>query len=150
MGFSAGGHLASTGVTHFKKAVIENNNNTNLRPDFAILAYPVISMKDSLTHADSRKNLLGLNPSKEIINEFSNEMQVDTNTPPTYITHASDDNVVDVDNSILFYEQLRRNKVPVELHIYQKGGHGFVFQPQNDNWMIPLFRWMKNSKWINN
>jgi acetyl esterase/lipase len=150
MGFSAGGHLASTGVTHFKKAVIENSNNTNLRPDFAILVYPVISMKDSLTHADSRRNLLGRNLSKEIINEFSNEMHVDANTPPTYITHASDDNVVDVDNSILFYEQLRRNKVPAELHIYQKGGHGFVFQPQNDNWMMPLFRWMKNSKWINN
>ena len=150
MGFSAGGHLASTGATHFKKAVIENNNNTNLRPDFAILVYPVISMKDSLTHADSRKNLLGRNPSKELINEFSNELQVDKNTPPTYITHASDDNVVDVDNSILFYEQLRRHKVPAELHIYQKGGHGFVFQPQNDSWMVPLFRWMKNSNWIKN
>lgn len=150
MGFSAGGHLASTGATHFKKAVIENNNNTNLRPDFAILVYPVITMKDSLTHADSRKNLLGASPTKELINEFSNEMQVDANTPPTYLTHASDDNVVDVDNSILFYEQLRRNKVPAELHIYQKGGHGFVFQPQNDSWMMPLFRWMKNSKWINN
>jgi acetyl esterase/lipase len=150
MGFSAGGHLASTGATHFKKAVIENNNNTSLRPDFVILVYPVITMKDSLTHADSRKNLLGRNPSKEIINEFSNELQVDENTPPTYITHASDDNVVDVDNSILFYEQLRHHKVPAELHIYQKGGHGFVFQPQNDNWMMPLFRWMKNSKWINN
>ncbi len=149
MGFSAGGHLASTGATHFKNALIENNNNTNLRPDFVILVYPVISMKDSLTHADSRRNLLGRNPSKEIINEFSNEMQVDGNTPPTYLTHASDDNVVGVDNSILFYDRLRRNKVPAELHIYQKGGHGFVFQPQNDNWMTPLFRWMKNSKWIN-
>ena len=149
MGFSAGGHLASTGATHFAKPVIENKNNTSVRPDFVILVYPVISMKDSLTHADSRKNLLGANPSKELINLFSNEMQVDANTPPTYITHAGDDKVVDVDNSILFYEQLRHHNVPAEMHIYPKGGHGFVFQPQAEGWMDSLFRWMKNSKWIN-
>ena len=76
-------------------------------------------------------------------------MQVDANTPPTYITHAGDDKVVDVDNSILFYEQLRHHNVPAEMHIYPKGGHGFVFQPQAEGWMDSLFRWMKNSKWIN-
>ena len=149
MGFSAGGHLASTEATHFGKAVIENKNNTSLRPDFLILVYPVISMQDSLTHADSRKNLLGATPSKATIDLFSNELQVDKNTPPTYITHASDDKVVDVDNSIFFYEQLRHHNVAAELHIYQKGGHGFVFQPQAEGWMNLLFKWMKNSKWIN-
>lgn len=145
-GFSAGGHLASTEATHFKKSLIENNNNTNLRPDFQILVYPVISMQDGLTHADSRTKLLGKNSSKEIINEFSNELQVDTTSPPAYITHAADDNVVDVDNSIEYFEKLRHNKVPVEMHIYPKGGHGFIFR--QPGWMEPLLLWMKNLKLI--
>lgn len=147
MGFSAGGHLASTEATHFTKSYIENENNTSLRPDFQILIYPVISMQDSLTHLDSRTQLLGKNPSKETIDLFSNELQVDLNSPPTYITHAGDDNLVDVDNSINYFEKLRRSKVPVEMHIYPKGGHGFIFR--RVGWMEPLFRWMKDSKWIN-
>jgi acetyl esterase/lipase len=149
MGFSAGGHLASTEATHYKKAVIENNENTNLRPDFQILIYPVTSMQDSLTHRDSRASLLGKNPSKETINEFSNEFQVDENTPPAYITQAGDDKVVDVDNSIVFYESLRHHKVPAEMHLYPKGGHGFVLSLKTEEWMAPIFKWMKNSKWIN-
>jgi acetyl esterase/lipase len=147
MGFSAGGHLASTEATHFKKALIENNNNTSLRPDFQIVVYPVISMQDNLTHADSRTKLLGSNPSKETINLYSNELQVDDNTPPAYITHAADDKLVDVDNSINYFEKLRHNNVSVEMHVYPKGGHGFVFG--HKGWMEPLFKWMKDSKWIN-
>jgi acetyl esterase/lipase len=150
MGFSAGGHLASTEATHFKKAVIENNDNTNLRPDFQILVYPVISMQDSLTHPDSRRKLLGDNPSKGIIDEFSNELQVDENTPPAYITHAEDDKVVDVDNSIVYFESLRHHSVPAEMHIYPKGNHGFVLFQPTDEWMKPIFNWMKNFKWIDN
>ena len=150
MGFSAGGHLASTEATHFKKAVIENNNNTNLRPDFQILVYPVISMQESLTHADSRKKLLGDNPTKETVDEFSNELQVDENTPPAYITQAEDDKVVDVDNSIVYFESLRRHNVPAEMHIYPKGNHGFVLHQPTEEWMKNIFKWMKNSKWINN
>ncbi|MDP4208865.1 MAG: alpha/beta hydrolase [Bacteroidota bacterium] len=146
MGFSAGGHLASTEATHFKKAFIENAKNTSLRPDFQILVYPVITMQDNLTHRDSRNKLLGNNPSKETIDEFSNELQVDETTPPAYITHAADDNVVDVDNSINYFEKLRHYKVPVEMHIYPKGGHGFIFG--HKGWMEPLFKWMENSKWI--
>jgi acetyl esterase/lipase len=146
MGFSAGGHLASTEATHFKKALIENNS-TSLRPDFQIVVYPVISMQDSLTHSDSRTKLLGKNPSKETINLYSNELQVDENTPPAYITHAADDKLVDVDNSIRYFEKLRHNNVPVEMHIYPKGGHGFIFKHQG--WMEPLYKWMKDSKWIN-
>ena len=130
MGFSAGGHLASTEATHFNKAVIENGSNTNLRPDFQILIYPVISMQDSLTHLGSRNSLLGEKPSKEVIDDFSNEMRVTNKTPPAYITQAADDKVVDVDNSIVYFEALRHHKVPVEMHIYPKGNHGFVlFQP---------------------
>jgi len=146
IGFSAGGHLASTAATHFQKAVIENANNTNLRPDFQIVVYPVISMQDSLTHGDSRRNLLGKNPSKELIDQYSNELQVTANTPPSYITHAADDKTVDVDNSILYFETLRHHNVEVEMHIYPKGGHGFIFR--QPDWIDPLLLWMKKNKWI--
>jgi acetyl esterase/lipase len=146
MGFSAGGHLASTGATHYKTALVENKKNTNLRPDFQILVYPVISMQDSLTHIGSRNSLLGAKPSKADIDLFSNELQVDANTPPAYITHTTDDKVVDVDNSILYFEKLRHHKVAVEMHIYQKGDHGFIFR--HKGWTEPLFQWMEDSKWI--
>jgi acetyl esterase/lipase len=146
MGFSAGGHVASTEATHFNKSLIENKSNTNLRPDFQILVYPVISMQDSLAHQGSRTQLLGTNPSKETINLYSNELQVDKNSPPAYITVAADDKVVDVDNSIIYFEKLRHNKVPVEMHIYQKGDHGFVFR--HPGWMEPLYEWMKSNNWM--
>jgi len=146
MGFSAGGHLASTLATHFSKSLIENSNNTNLRPNFQILVYPVISMCDSLTHKDSRTKLLGQNPSQEAIELFSGEKQVNKNTPPAYLTHAADDKLVDVDNSVLYFEKLRHNNVPVELHVYQKGGHGFIFR--QPGWIEPLLRWMKESKFL--
>ena len=149
VGFSAGGHLASTLATHFQKALIENQNKTNLRPDFLILVYPVISMQDSLTHHDSRLNLLGKNPSKQTVDLYSNELQVDGNTPPTYITHAGDDKLVDVDNSIVFYEKLRHHNVSAELFIYPKGGHGFIFGLPVDDWMGPIYSWMQKSKFIN-
>ncbi len=150
MGFSAGGHLASTAATHFEKALIANQENTNVRPDFQILIYPVVSMQDSLTHRDSRKCLLGSEPSKELIDFFSNELQAGDRTPPAYITHAGDDTVVDVDNSILYYEALRKHHVPAELHIFPKGGHGFVLFQPIENWISPILAWMKNSKIIGN
>jgi acetyl esterase/lipase len=146
IGFSAGGHLASTVATHFQKPVIENPNNTNLRPDFQVVVYPVISMQDSLTHRDSRRSLLGKNPSKELIDEYSNELQVTNNTPPAYITHAADDKTVDVDNSIAYFESLRHHNVDVEMHIYPKGGHGFIFR--QPDWIEPLLLWIKKNKWI--
>lgn len=147
MGFSAGGHLAATGATQFSTPYIENSNATNLRPDFQILVYPVISMQDSLTHKDSRKNLLGSQPSKETIDLFSNELHVTKNTPPAYLTHSADDVTVDVDNSIAYFEKLRHQKVDVEMHIYPRGGHGFIFRQKG--WMMPLFQWMKVNKWVN-
>lgn len=148
MGFSAGGHLAATEATHYKDAVIENKNNTSLRPDFQILVYPVISMGDSLTHLDSRNKLLGENPSQNTINDFSNELQVTENTPPAYIAFATDDKVVDVDNGIAYYEALRHRHVDVEMHIYSKGGHGFVFHEKS--WTEALFHWMRKNKLLNN
>lgn len=146
MGFSAGGHLASTAATHFEKAYIDNVGNTSLRPDFQILIYPVISMQDSLAHGGSRDNLLGKNASQQDVDLFSNELQVRANTPPTYLTHAADDKVVDVDNSIMYFEKLRHLKVPVEMHIYPQGDHGFIFR--HPGWMEPLFAWMKTNQWI--
>lgn len=147
IGFSAGGHLASTAATHYRKALIENKSNTNLRPDFQILVYPVISMQDSLTHAGSRRQLLGVQPSKEMMDDYSNELQVDKDSPPAYLTHTADDKVVDVDNSIIYFEALRHHNVPVEMHIYPKGNHGFIFK--HPGWMQPLFEWMKINNWIN-
>ncbi|MCU4174314.1 alpha/beta hydrolase [Carboxylicivirga sp. N1Y90] len=143
MGFSAGGHLASTLATHYDP-VIDNVEQTNLRPDFQILVYPVISMSDSLTHMGSRTQLLGENPGFDKIIQYSSELQVTKDTPQAYITHAADDVVVDVDNSISYFEQLRYHQVPVEMHIYPKGNHGFVFQ--HDSWIDPLFQWMKDSE----
>ncbi len=145
MGFSAGGHLASTTGTHFNKSYIPNDENINLRPDFMILIYPVISMKEGLTHGGSKTNLLGKSPSEEQIALFSNELQVDANTPPTWITHTGDDTVVPVENSILFYKELIRNKVPAEMHLYPAGNHGFVLKLPTDEWMQPLFGWMGKS-----
>jgi len=150
VGFSAGGHLASSEATHYEKALIENPNNTNLRPDFLVLVYPVISMQDNLTHKDSRTNLLGASPTKEVIDLYSNELQVNEKTPPTWITHAADDKLVDVDNTISFFEALRHHNVPVEMHIFPKGGHGFVMSQKTEEWMMPLFKWLKNIKMINN
>ncbi|QNF35890.1 alpha/beta hydrolase [Adhaeribacter swui] len=148
VGFSAGGHLAATAATHFAKPLIPNPKNTNLRPDFQVVVYPVISMQEGLTHADSRSNLLGKNPAKETVDLFSNELQVTANTPPTYITHAADDKLVDVDNSIAYFQKLRNQSVEVEMHIYPKGGHGFIFKQKD--WIEPLFLWMKKNNWINN
>ena len=146
MGFSAGGHLASTAATHFEKSYIENVQNTNLRPDFQILVYPVITMQDGLTHGGSRDALIGKNPLQEDKDLFSNDLQVKTNTPITWLTHAADDKVVDVDNSIQYFEQLRKNKVEVEMHIFPKGDHGFIFRQKG--WMTPLFDWMERNKII--
>ncbi|MGM5471329.1 alpha/beta hydrolase [Flavobacteriaceae bacterium LMO-SS05] len=145
MGFSAGGHVASTAGTHFDKSYIPNDEKISLRPDFMILVYPVISMKAELTHRGSRENLLGTSPQTEQVMLFSNELHVSPNTPPTWITHAGDDTVVSVENSICFYQELIRNQVPAEMHLYPKGNHGFVLSLPTDDWMPALFAWMEKS-----
>jgi acetyl esterase/lipase len=148
MGFSAGGHLASTAGTNFDKALIDNSTQTSVRPDFMILVYPVISFNDSIGHLGSRNNLLGKAPSKEAIRMFSNELQVNKQTPPTFLTHATDDRVVVVNNSIRFYEALLRNGVAVELHVYAKGGHGYGATPTFDEWFGRCLHWMRSNEWI--
>ena len=150
MGFSAGGHLASTASTHFNRPVIENPGNTSLRPDFSVLLYPVISFTDSLTHLGSRNNLIGENPAAEKIREYSNELQVNGQTPPAFLVHASDDDVVKVGNSRQYYEALIRNNVPAELRLYPRGGHGFGMNNEttSDSWMNRLKTWLKANHFI--
>jgi acetyl esterase/lipase len=150
MGFSAGGHLAATASTHFDKDYISNPNHVSLRPDFSILAYPVISMTDSFTHMGSRDNLLGKNPSREMVKNFSNELQVTKKTPPTFLVLAGDDNTVNPENSIKYYEELLKNHVPAEMHIYQNGGHGFGTHllEKKDNWMDVLKIWMVHNDFL--
>jgi len=123
LGFSAGGHLASTAGTHFDKPVIDNQG-ISLRPDFMVLAYPVISF-GPLGHRGSAENLLGKTPSQEQVMLYSNELQVNAETPPTFLMQATDDGGVPVDNSIMFYQALRKNQVKTEMHLFQAGGHGF-------------------------
>lgn len=150
MGFSAGGHLASTASTHFHREVIDNPGQVSLRPDFSILIYPVISFSDSLAHKGSRKNLAGEDTPAALINLYSNEQQVTAETPPTFIFHCADDNVVPVMNSIRYYEALLKNNVPGEIHIYPVGGHGFGLRNKKvkSQWLEICFDWMRMNKWL--
>lgn len=143
IGYSAGGHLASTLGTHFEKSYIPNPEKINLRPDFMILVYPVISMENEYTHTGSRINLLGMQPANEKVAFFSNEQQVTKDTPPTYLTHCGDDQVVDVQNSILFYQALQKNRVDAELHLFPKGNHGFTQRLPKDEWLDPMLAFLK-------
>ena len=166
-GSSAGGHLASTAGTHYQKSLIDNPGNISLRPDFMVLNYPVISFADSLTHHGSRFNLIGNmdqsefdklmsdkeNADKnlaaipvpaELTAEYSNELRVTDDTPPVFITHAVDDGVVNVQNSLLFEAALRQHKRPVETFFYARGGHGYgMDNPTADvDWPDNCIRWI--------
>ena len=125
MGFSAGGHLASTLSTHFNEKVYEPGDSTSARPDFSLLIYPVISMDSNITHWGSRESLLSKNPSPELVKFFSNELQVNKKTPPAFLVQSIDDYTVPVQNSIDYALSMHKINVPCELHIYQSGGHGY-------------------------
>jgi len=148
MGFSAGGHLASTAGTRFDAGQADAANAVDRfssRPDFMILVYPVITMTPEFTHAGSRTNLLGETPSDELVRRYSNELQVTAETPPTFIVHAGDDGAVPVQNSLLFYNALLAHKVPAELHVYPQGGHGFSFalnKGRLQDWTQLCARWL--------
>jgi acetyl esterase/lipase len=127
LGFSAGGHLASTAATHFDKGKADANDpidRESSRPDRAILIYPVIALATPHAHAGSRRNLLGDDPSKELLNSLSNETQVTGETPPTFLAHTNEDTAVPPENSLLFVMALRAARVPVEFHLFEKGQHG--------------------------
>ncbi|MBB5438003.1 acetyl esterase/lipase [Pedobacter sp. AK017] len=142
IGFSAGGHLAATLATKFGKPVIDASG-VNLRPDFAVLVYPVISMTKDLTHMGSRVSLLGAAPSDTLVNAFSAEQLVTINTPPVYLTHTADDGLVKVENSIAMYEALIAKSVDAELHLYPRGDHGFIQRLPVSEWLNPVLLFMK-------
>jgi acetyl esterase/lipase len=126
MGSSAGGHLASMVLTHFDSGNTNSNEaveRQSSRPDLGILCYPVISMGE-FAHKGSRENLLGTNPTPEMVKFLSSQLQVKSNTPPCFLWATFEDKTVPVENTMLFAEALRKNHVPFSLHIYQKGGHG--------------------------
>jgi acetyl esterase/lipase len=128
LGFSAGGHLASTAGTHFHRGKPDAKDpidRAGCRPDFMVLIYPVISMIEWCAHSGSRRNLLGNNPDEKLVENLSNERQVTPETPPTFLVHTHEDKGVPAENSIYFYLALRKAKVPAEMHLYQKGPHGF-------------------------
>jgi acetyl esterase/lipase len=125
MGFSAGGHLASTLSTHFNEQVYQPEDSTSARPDFSLLIYPVISMDSTITNWGSRVNLLGSTPSPELVKHFSNELQVNSKTPPAFMVHSLDDEAVPVQNSINYALAMHKFNIPCELHLYQTGGHGY-------------------------
>ncbi|MEQ8240347.1 MAG: alpha/beta hydrolase [Cyclobacteriaceae bacterium] len=138
MGFSAGGHLASTVGTHFDE---------HSRPDFMILIYPVISFSEDFTHMGSRNNLIGKKPKQSMIDYYSNEKQIKDNTPPTFLVHASDDKGVPVQNSISFYNGLIEKGISAEMHLYPTGGHGFGLALDKgylSSWPERLNDWLKN------
>ena len=151
MGFSAGGHLASTVGTHFDLGIPDSVDpiaQVSCKPDFMILMYPVISMSEDFMHAGSMKNLLGENPSEEQMLRFSNDKQVTNETPPAILIHSTDDKAVPVANSLAFYEALRDHGVSAELHVFNSGGHGFGLG-RNDGtshnlWPENVKAWMKD------
>ncbi len=127
LGFSAGGHLsASTGILHEgpQPDASDPIDRVSARPDFMVLLYPVITMQDDYTHNGSRKNLLGAEPDPALVERYSLERQVNESTPPAFLVHTTDDQAVPVENNVQLYLALHQNKVPVEMHIYEKGRHG--------------------------
>jgi acetyl esterase/lipase len=152
MGFSAGGHLASTLGTHFdygNKSAVDSVEKQSCRPDFMILVYPVITMSELSTHRGSKRALLGENPDNMLVQYYSNELQVKEDTPPAFLVHANDDSTVPVENSLLMFNALREKKIPVELHILSEGEHGFGLGLDNDHvasWTNSVRLWLG---WLN-
>ena len=146
MGFSAGGHVASTISTHYYDKVYDVKDSVGARPDFSLLIYPVISMEAGITHMGSRENLLGKNPSPEIVKRFSNEQQVTKDTPPAFLVCSTDDDVVPIQNSIDYLLALKKAGVHAELHIYESGGHGYGLGRSKDTeitWPDACKKWLE-------
>jgi acetyl esterase/lipase len=143
MGFSAGGHLASSLATHYDDRKIEGDKTISFRPDFQILIYPVISFS-KISHGGSRNNLLGKDTTVENINYFSNELHINKKSPPAFMVHAKDDGVVSIKNPIQYHERLISNGVESSLLIYEEGGHGFGLENHTSDkkWTDALKQWM--------
>lgn len=154
IGFSAGGHLVSTAVTHFDAGDADAQDaidRVSSRPDFGILIYPVITLSGPYAHAGSRRNLLGDHPSDELVDSLSSEKQVRDDTPPCFLVHTSTDKVVPFQNSLMFTEALRQHHVPVELHVFDHGAHGFGLggkDPVLNQWPGLCAKWMEYHGWL--
>lgn len=150
IGFSAGGHLAASLSTNYNYLVYEVKDNVSAKPNFSVLVYPVISMQSDITHTVSKSNLLGSSPTTESIEKYSNEKQVDSITPITFLVHATDDASVPVANSLRYFEALQKHKIPVELHVYEKGGHGFGLgrNGTSEAWTKQCELWLRSNKFI--
>ena len=154
LGFSAGGHLTSTAVTHFDAGDPKASDpveRVSSRPDFGVLIYPVITLEGPVAHMGSRRNLLGDNPSPLLVESLSNQTQVTENTPPCFLVHTSTDTGVPFENSLLFAEALHRHKVPVELHVFDHGPHGFGLganDPVLRQWPELCAKWMEHHGWL--
>src|SRR5437588_8636555 len=150
LGFSAGGHLASTAVTHFDDGNADAPDpidRVSSRPDFGVLIYPVITLSGPNAHGGSRENLLGKEPPQELVDLLSNEKHVSDKTPPCFLVHSSDDTVVPFENSLIFADALHQHHVPVELHVFDHGGHGFGMgqkDPVLKEWPNQCARWMES------
>lgn len=152
VGFSAGGHLAATAAMKFDQPVIPGSKTETLRPDFVVLAYPVISMSDDLTHSLSRTNLLGEAPSADLVRAYSMELNVNEKSAPVFLMHAADDKTVKVANSIRFFEALQAKGISTELHVYPKGGHGFGLDnaTTTDRWIERVQSWLESQGMLTN
>ncbi len=154
LGFSAGGHLASTAGTHFDAGQADAKDpidRPSCRPDFLVLVYPVITFTAPYMHRGSRDNLLGKDPPRELIELLSNEKQVTARTPPTFLVHTSEDTGVPPENSIAFYEALRKARVPAEIHVFEKGNHGLGLGPKGSafaRWPGLCEEWLKGRKML--
>jgi len=151
LGFSAGGHLASTVLTHYADPVIEHPEKISFRPDFGVLIYPVVSMNKPFMHKGSRNVLIGKDAPAALAKRFSAEEQVDAGTPTTFLVHSSDDKAVPVQNSVTFYQRLIDHGVPAEMHIFETGGHGYGMgrgTSHTKSWPESLKKWMDAKGWL--
>jgi acetyl esterase/lipase len=154
LGSSAGGHLAACAATLFDSAEGRTGaalDAVSARPDFVALLYPVITMTEPFAHALSRRNLIGESPSPALVEHLSIESQVRKDTPPMFLVHTAEDSSVPLENSLLLYQALRRNGVPTEMHLYEKGPHGFGTKPgfgPTSEWPARLEEWLRAHGWL--
>lgn len=151
LGYSAGGHLAASLSTKYDEVIYTLTDSVSAKPDFSLLIYPVLSMKDGITHKGSKNKLLGKDASDEMKNSFSTEDLVDAQTPPTFLLHALDDKGVPAENSINYFLALQKHRVISEIHLYQNSGHGFGLGKEGTSrfWTKHCENWLRTNQFIN-